>query len=432
MNFNEIFYQIYPLGMCGAPKENDGVQEHRILRVLDFMEHLRKLGVTAVYFGPVFESDRHGYDTRDYRQIDVRLGTNEDFKKVCDSLHEAGIKVILDGVFNHVGRGFFAFKDVQEKKWDSPYKDWFHINFDDINHEDGFWYEGWEGHQELVKLNLWNPEVRQYLFEAVDSWVNDYQIDGLRLDVAYMLNRDFLRELSDRCHGRYDNFLILGEMIGGDYNVLFDHGCDSVTNYECRKGIYSSFNSSNLFEVGYSLNRQFGADPWCLYTGKHLLSFMDNHDVDRIASTLEDKRDLSLAYDLLYAMPGMPCIYYGSEWGMEGKRTSWSDDDLRPAVEKPEWNDLTDHIADLSKVRLDHPVFTNGNYKQLYIQNKQLVFERNDGESSLIFALNIDENPHHCQFSAGEYRNLLTGETVDLSNGIEVDGKSSVFLYKGN
>ena len=162
MWFNEAcIYQIYPLGLCGAPAENDGIREHRILRVLDWAEHIRGLNMTAVLFNPVFESDRHGYDTRDFFALDCRLGTNEDFAQVCDALHAAGLKVILDGVFNHVGRGFWAFRDVQQKKWDSPYKDWFHLDFngDTQYGGDGFWYEGWEGHNELVKLNLQNPAV---------------------------------------------------------------------------------------------------------------------------------------------------------------------------------------------------------------------------------------------------------------------------------
>lgn len=134
-----VFYQIYPLGFTGAPMPNDGVCVNRIQKVKGWIPHLKKLHIGAVYFSPVFESDNHGYDTRDFTKIDCRLGTNEDFKAVCDALHENGIKVVLDGVFNHVGRGFFAFRDVQEKKWDSPYKDWFHLNFDGNSaYNDGF------------------------------------------------------------------------------------------------------------------------------------------------------------------------------------------------------------------------------------------------------------------------------------------------------
>ena len=186
MWFNEsTIYQIYPFGFCSAPTQNDGVLVPRIKKVIDFIPHFKKLNVGAVYFCPVFESTRHGYDTKDFSKIDVRLGSNEDFKEVCDKLHENNIRVILDGVFNHVGRDFFAFLDVKEKKWDSQYKDWFYINFGgNSQYNDGFWYEGWEGHYELVKLNLDNPQVCDYLLNCVNEWIDYFNIDGLRLDIA--------------------------------------------------------------------------------------------------------------------------------------------------------------------------------------------------------------------------------------------------------
>ena len=169
--YDSVFYHIYPLGFCGAPHDNDGVLTHSILKIADWAGHIEKLGADAMYLGPVFESDCHGYDTRDYRRVDCRLGTNEDLKTVCAELRKHGIRVIFDGVFNHVGRGFWAFRDVQERKWDSPYKDWFHINFGgNSGYNDGFWYEGWEGHYELVKLNLKNPAVVDYILDTVKFW----------------------------------------------------------------------------------------------------------------------------------------------------------------------------------------------------------------------------------------------------------------------
>ena len=300
--YEKVFYQFYPMGFCGAPFENDGKLEHRILKVLDFIPHLKKMGIGAVYFSPVFESDTHGYNTRDYRKIDVRLGTNEDFKKVCEELHKEGIKVILDGVFNHVGRGFFGFKDVLEKRENSQYKDWFNINFGgNSNYNDGLWYEGWEGHYDLVKLNLRNNAVTDYLIESVRSWVKEFDIDGLRLDVAYMVDRDFLKRLRQETSQMKPDFFLAGEMIGGDYSqIMNDEMCHSATNYECYKGIYSSLNSLNLFEIMHSLNRQFGEENWTLYRGKHLLSFVDNHDVSRIASILTEEKHIPLAYALLW------------------------------------------------------------------------------------------------------------------------------------
>ena len=430
MDWNQVFYQIYPLGMCGAPKENDGITVPRIRRVIDFIPHLVKLGITAVWFSPVFESDRHGYDTRDYRMIDCRLGTNEDFKDVCKALHEAGIRVVLDGVFNHVGRGFFGFKDVQEKKWESPYTDWFYINYNDTWARDGFTYADWEGHDELVKLNLQNPAVKKYLLDSVDEWIDDYDVDGLRLDVAYMVDRNFLYELQEHAKAKKDGFFMLGEMIGGDYNVLLnDCHLDSVTNYECRKGIYSSLNSHNMFEIGFSLNRQFGPENWTLYKGRHLLSFVDNHDVDRIYSILDDKRDIILAYDMIYAMPGMPCLYYGSEWGMEGRKTNGCDDPLRPEVDHPTWNKICDHVSALSKIRKEHPALANGSYRQIYLQNEQLVFERRTEEERILFAINISDHQVHMFIDVGTASGVdaMTKEIVSFEGGIDIDAKTSHF-----
>ena len=234
-----VFYQIYPMGFCGAPFANDGAAENRILKVREWVPHLQKLGIGAVYFSPVFESDTHGYDTRDYSKIDCRLGTNEAFGEVAKALHSAGIRVVLDGVFNHVGRGFWAFQDVLKNRESSPYRDWFYINFGGNNgYNDGLWYEGWEGHFELVKLNLQNPAVVDHILSCVGGWIEEFGIDGLRLDVAYLLDEVFLRRLHSFCKEKDPAFFLLGEMIHGDYNrVMNPEMLDSVTNYECYKGL---------------------------------------------------------------------------------------------------------------------------------------------------------------------------------------------------
>ena len=303
----------------------------------------------------------HGYDTRDYNLIDTRLGTNEDFEEVCKTLHEHGIKVVLDGVFNHVGRGFWAFQDVLEKRWDSPYKDWFDISFDgNSNYNDGLWYEGWEGNYDLVKLNLRNEDVIQHIFSCIKGWVEEFDIDGLRLDVAYCLDHDFLRRLRSFCDGLKPDFFLVGETLHGDYNQwMNDSMLHSVTNYECYKGLYSSFNSMNMFEINHSLLRQFGPDNWTLYKGKHLLSFVDNHDVTRVASILSNENHLPLIYALAFGMPGIPCVYYGSEWGMEGTK-NWNDTDLRPEIKVFEWNELTDTIQKLIHLKHNHSALSYG------------------------------------------------------------------------
>lgn len=428
MWFDEaVVYQIYPLGLCGVLNEerssDDSVVGHSILEVKDWISHIKKLGATCILFNPLMESDYHGYDTRDYYTVDRRLGTNDDLKEVCDAIHEAGLKILFDGVFNHVGRGFWAFKDVQEKKWDSPYCGWFHLSFDgNTEYNDGFWYEGWEGHNELVKLNLDNPDVRQHQFDAIKQWTDLYGIDGLRLDVAYCLSDFYLKELRRFTSTLKEDFVLMGETLHGDYNMYMnDEKCHSVTNYECYKGLYSSFNCANMHEISYILNRQFGYENWCIYRGKHLLSFVDNHDVSRIATILEDKQQLPVIYGLLFGMPGVPSIYYGSEWGIEGKKQG-RDEEIRPRLEKPEWNELSDAIAAYAKAHHTHPALYNGGYANLLVRDKQLIFERSCDEERVIVAINADSNTFHADFNArsGLGTDLVTGETVDFGGGMDL------------
>ena len=430
--YNSIFYQIYPIGFCGAPVHNDGVCVPRIRKLMDWSEYLQTLGVDSILLNPIFESDNHGYDTRDFKTIDCRLGTNEDFKEVCEDLHKHNVKIVLDGVFNHVGRGFWAFKDVQEKKWDSPYKDWFHISFDGNScYNDGFWYEGWEGHFELVKLNLQNPAVVDYLMECVKYWIDEFDIDGLRLDVAYSLDHNFMRRLRSYTQELKPDFALIGEVLFGDYNIIVnDEMLHSCTNYECYKGLYSSFNSMNMFEIAHSLHRQFGSDQWCIYRGKHLMTFVDNQDVTRLASILTNKKHIPLAYGLLMGMPGIPCLYYGSEWAEQGEKAPDNDYALRPCFEEPKPNELTEFIKKLIRVRQESDALCNGAYKNVVIQNHQLVFERCSEKERVIVAINAADYPYTA--NAGELNgtaaDLLTGETVTMNGQLELKPYSVQYL----
>ena len=432
MWFDEaLVYQIYPLGLCGAPEGNDGVPQSRILRILDWVEHIKKLGADTVLFNPVFESDRHGYDTRDYFRLDVRLGTNEDFAKVCKALHDAGLRVMLDGVFNHVGRGFWAFRDVQEKKWDSPYKDWFHIDFGgNTDRNDGFWYEAWEGHNELVKLNLSHPDVVRHQFDAIRTWVEQFDIDGLRLDVAYCLPQHYLRQLREFTQTLKPDFVLMGETLHGDYKQwMSGEMCHSVTNYECYKGLWSSFNSMNLFEIAHSLARQFGPEDWTLYKGAHLLAFLDNHDVTRIASQLTDPKHLPLAYALMFGMPGVPAVYYGSEWGEKGSKQAGSDAVLRPEIALPQWNELTDWISLLTKAHRESNALCYGSYRNVVLTNRQIIFERKTDSERVLVAINADAQPYTAHFDAGcgLAQELLTGKTHDFGGGSELPPYSAQY-----
>lgn len=429
-----VIYHIYPLGMCGAPEYNDFNSQPvgRLETMFDMIGYIDGLGVNAIYFGPLFESSCHGYDTANYGVIDRRLGTNELFADICGELHQRGIRIIVDGVFNHVGRDFWAFKDVRANKQNSRYKDWFNISFDgNSNYNDGFWYEGWEGHYELVRLNLHNHEVREHIFYNIKAWVEQFDIDGLRLDVAYQLDQDFLRELHGFCKGLKSDFFLLGECIHGEYNRWVNESMlDSCTNYECYKGIYSAINDGNMHEIGYSLHRQFGVEQWCLYRGLSLYVFLDNHDVTRIASILRDPELVPMAYALMYAMPGIPSIYYGSELMIKGEKSS-GDNALRPMLTYDDVRrmkgHLCDYIARLSAARAQSKALRRGNYHQLYVQPKQLIFDRCYEDERVICAINTDSAPHTAHFDAqaGRMLDLLSGQNVDFGGGLVIPPKTA-------
>jgi glycosidase len=444
---DEVFYQLFPLGACGSPDYNTwsggyGIPyptdtQDRIGKFAHWIPHLKRLGVTTVYFGPVFQSDHHGYDTRDYYMIDCRLGTNENFGSLCAEFHKAGFKIVLDGVFNHVGRGFWAFRDVQLRRQDSPYADWFQINFSNNSpYGDGFSYEGWEGHFDLVKLNLDNPAVTEHLFGAIESWIARFGIDGIRLDVAYCLDEHFLEALRHRFPG----LVLIGEMVHGDYNrIVNERMLDSCTNYELYKGLYSSFNDQNLFEIAHTLDRQEQ-----LYRGRTFMTFADNHDVSRLSSILKHPDHQYLVYGMMYSLPGFPCLYYGSEWGMRGKKEH-GDGVLRPAREKPEWNTLTDFLAHMAQLRQQEGALRYGSVRQLYLVNSQFIFARawqnpeNGRNEEIVIAVNsADQNVSvrkqgggygHFDGLYGKFCNLLSGELVELSGAVTLPA-CSITLWK--
>ena len=420
--YESVFYQIYPLGFSGSAYENDGNVTNGIKKMQEWIPHIKKTGANAIYFSPVFESDSHGYNTRDYRLIDRRLGTNEEFTKLCENLHQEEIKVVLDGVFNHVGRGFWAFQDVLKNRESSEFKDWFFLDFHgNSGYQDGLWYEGWEGHYDLVKLNLHNPEVVKHLLDSVGNWIDWFDIDGIRLDVAYCLDISFMKQLRQFVDNKKEEFFLLGEMVHGDYNKLLNEaGLDSVTNYEGYKGLYSSFNDLNLFEINHTLQRQFG-NQGCLYGGKHLFSFADNHDVSRIASILKQQEHLKLVYSLLFTMPGIPCLYYGSEWGIKGdkKEGDWK---LRPSLEMPEYNELTEYIEKLAKIHKNSHALQYGEFKTVLLTNRQCIIERKTNQERILIGINADNSEYraHVNLECQEVTDLIEEKKIEIGNEINM------------
>jgi cyclomaltodextrinase len=401
-----IFYHIYPLGLLGASKNNSGdlSQDHRLLNLIPWLDHMLALGANALYLGPIFESSSHGYDTSDYFQIDRRLGTNSDMKEFSHEAHKRGIKIILDGVFNHSGRSFWAFLDIQKNGPSSPFVDWYMgMSFSGRNRTgDPFTYQNWNGHDSLVKFNLSNSAVRDYLFQAIQYWVSDWGIDGLRIDAADCISLDFLKDMRTLANSINTDFWLLGEIVHGDYREWVHNDLlHSVTNYECYKGLYSSINDENLFEIAFSLNRQFGKEG--IYRDFILYNFVDNHDVNRIATQLNQKINLDLLYALLFTIPGIPSIYYGSEWGIEGMKTNYSDRNLRPAIalnsiqNQPPLPDVFHTIQKLTNLNRMIPALSHGQYEQAFVNSKQFGFWRCTSQQKVLVLINIDQQPYYIQ-----------------------------------
>ncbi|MGB4595379.1 MAG: alpha-amylase family glycosyl hydrolase [Anaerolineaceae bacterium] len=394
---NSIFYHIYPLGALNAPQHNDFTSQPvpRLQVMIGWLDHIQMLGVNAIYLGPVFESSNHGYDTANYYEVDRRLGTNTDLAAFSQAVHARGISLVLDGVFNHVGRAFWAFRDLRENRQGSAYTDWFvNVNFDQTNgYGDPFSYDCWQGHQTLVNLNLANPSVLEHLFGAIKMWKEQFNIDGIRLDAADALSFDFMRKLRGFTQKLDPDLWLMGEVIHGDYRQWANPDMlHATTNYELYKSLYSAHNDGNYFELAYSLNREFGEQG--IY--RHLptlYSFVDNHDVNRINSQLLDKNHLWLLYLLLFSLPGVPTIYYGGEFGFEGMKTT-EDWNLRPPFDLATLlntvhrHDLRGHISRLTRLRTILPALRTGSYQEKLVAPKQFAFMRSEGEQHVLVVVN--------------------------------------------
>ena len=414
-----VFYHIYPLGLCDAPRQNDftAPPQPRLAQLAQWIEHLNALGMTAIYLGPVFESSKHGYDTADYYRVDRRLGDDATLRDMVAQMHAHGIRVILDGGFHHVGRDFWAFRDLIQQGERSAYVTWFSgIDFTRRSpYGDPFAYDGWSGHYSLVKLNLHNPDVRAHLFGAVQHWVEQFGIDGLRLDVADALDLDFQRDLASFCRALDPAFWLMGEVVHGDYRRWANPAIlDSVTNYECYKALYSSHNEHNYHEMAYALNRQFGEQG--LYRGIPLYAFADNHDVSRVASILHNPAHLYPLYALLFTMPGVPSVYAGSEWGLPGRKEGHDDWVLRPplrlpeAIERAPYPDLAAAIARFAHLRRHSVALRHGDYKQLYVAQEQFAFARSVAAETDVVALNAASSAASLDFAVP----MAGGTFVDM------------------
>lgn len=419
-----VFYHIYPLGLAGAPKQNDyGEPVHRLNTLLPWVDHIKEIGGSALYIGPLFESVGHGYETTDYKKLDSRLGTNEDLTAFVAYCHDQGIKVIFDGVFNHTGRDFFAFKDIQANRENSQYKDWYcNVNFWGNNeYNDGFSYDNWGGYNLLVKLNQKNPAVVDYICDVIRFWVSEFDVDGIRLDAADVLDFDFMKALRRTANEVKPDFWLMGEVIHGDYSRWVNgETIHSVTNYTLHKALYSGHNDHNYFEIAHTVRRLQNMGTLKLY------NFVDNHDVERIYTKLTNKAHFAPVHVLLYTLPGVPSIYYGSEFGIEGRKEYGSDDSLRPALNIEDYKDsvktnpCTALIAALGKVRQAVPALSYGSYDELMLTNRQFAYARDLDGTRVIVSVNNDDAPAGMHLAAGNctaYIGALSGEKVSVQDG---------------
>jgi glycosidase len=390
------------------------------MRNLDqWVPYLQELGITALYIGPLFESSTHGYDTKDYFKVDRRLGTNDDLCGLIKKCHDAGIRVVLDAVFNHVGRDFFAFEDLRNNGWDSRYRSWFHTDFRRQScYGDRFWYEGWNEHYNLVKLHHNDPQVQQYFADVVRYWIREFDIDGLRFDAADVIDRKFFKQMRHLCKPLKNDFWLMGEVIHGDYRLWVNNdSLDSVTNYECYKGLWSSHNNHNYFEIAYSLNRQYGAGG--IYRGLCLYNFVDNHDVDRVASKLKDTAHLHTLYILLFTLPDIPSLYYGSEWGIQGLKGPDTDQPLRPVVDitssigKIRSTPIFRDIKQLIELRKRIEPLRRGDYAPLLTASEQYCFLRQHGNDAAVVCVNAGRSTCTAKFQVRFENGILFTDALD-------------------
>ncbi len=428
-----IFYHIYPLGLLDALEQPTPADApaHRLPELVAWLPHITALGCTAIYLGPVFHSVSHGYDTTDYRQVDPRLGDNDDLVEFIARSREAGARVILDGVFNHVGREFFAFRDLQENGEASAYRDWFvDVDFEQQSPlGDPFSYYAYEGSFDLAKLNLANPEVRTYLFDTARIWFTEFGASGIRFDAVDVLDPDFVRDMCAACRETDPDCWLMGEVVFDSYERWLAPGMlDSVTNYEAYKGLWSSLNDRNLHEIAWSLNRQFG--PEGVYRDCLLYSFADNHDVNRIASQLKRCGDLPLLYTLLFTMPGVPSIYYGSEWGVTGRKKKANDSGMRAAISlnqieaNPPQPDLPAHVSRLAAIRQDSEAIRHGDYRQLHVASEQFAFQRTAARNVAITIVNASNEPVTLSLDVDLDDRIHLSDRLDEGGSFTIEGRT--------
>ncbi|MBB3159446.1 glycosidase [Microbacterium proteolyticum] len=406
-----IWWHVYPLGFVGAPIRDgegpDAEVAHRLDRLEPWLDHVIELGLNGVLLGPVFASETHGYDTVDHFRIDPRLGDDEDFSRLVAAARERGIRILLDGVFNHVGREHAAFRALTEEGPNLFRGRWVGDRFEP---------DVFEGHDALVALDHSSPAVVELVVEVMCHWL-DRGIDGWRLDAAYAVPSSFWAEVLPRVRERFPDVWFLGEVIHGDaVEIVRASSMDSLTQYELWQGIWHGLSDRNLFELSHAIERHDA-----LLATFVPQTFVGNHDVTRIASAVgADLVPHALA--VLFTVAGTPSVYAGDEFGWTGVKEDrlGGDDAVRPAFPahsgdvEPDSRILQAHQA-LIALRRRKPWLWRAHTDVVEVSNTAVVLRTAVGDDAVVVALNIGDEPVSLPVADGSV--LVAGE------GAPTDGR---------
>jgi len=474
-----VFYQIFPdrfakssrvpkpknLEPWRAKPTEHGFKGGDLLGVLERLDYLQDLGITAIYFNPIFQSaSNHRYHTHDYYQIDPLLGGNKAFFELLNEIHNRDMRVILDGVFNHASRGFFQFNHILETGSSSPFLDWFMINKFPLNaYHSKPNYSCWWGLPALPEFNTDNPQVRNYIFDVARFWI-DAGIDGWRLDVPEEIDDgDFWREFRQVVKTSNPNAYLVGEIPGEAQRWLSGDKFDAVMNYqftqaclgffagnridrEIEKGMMGLKKAHTLDADGFSRRVEALLHLYHREAALAQLNILDSHDTPRFITLAGgDKSSLMLAILFQMTYPGTPCIYYGDEIGMQGGSSECPEPSRAGFIwEETRWdNELRNFIKSCIAVRKAHPALRRGDFIPLHNEGKLLSFLRQLSREQIVVVINNDDHitsiniPANGRLTEGSlWKDLLTGKTAKVNSnyltGISILPRSGCVLSLSN
>ncbi|MDQ0087695.1 glycosidase [Paenibacillus anaericanus] len=431
-----VFYQIMPERFANGDPSND--PEHTapwggnptidnffggdLQGVLDHLDHLCDLGINAIYFTPLFVSpSNHKYDTVDYKQVDPHFGDNALLKKVVETCHSRGIRVVLDAVFNHCSEQSPQFQDVLKNGQQSKYADWFHINEFPAAVKVGIpTYDTFGFFGNMPKFNTANPEVKEYLLGVAEYWIKEIKLDGWRLDVANEVDHHFWRDFRKVVKKANPEAYIIGEVWSDSLNWLLGDQFDSVMNYPFADAVLQFFNGGM---DGYSFSNEMGSliMRYPQQTNEVVFNMLCSHDTARLLTRVGgDKRKLKLCTVFLFTYMGTPCIYYGDEVGLTGN----SDPDCRKCMEwdsKKQDRELFDFYRMMISLRKKHTALTQGRFRFLQAGKNDgcIVYERIDDSMHFIIWMNNTDKSRTLshRMETNDWRDALSGDKVETQKG---------------